>query len=131
MTNLLLSGATLALPTPQQIIHGEATYMAPGRMRAVLVSKAADLTGYAGPVALNRAGDLGRTVWLESEDGAIDGPMLVVDCAGGSHGFATRERQGRVAEVGAGLAKRRGFYAAGPVPVTVRFVDPATFPQPF
>ena len=34
-----------------------------------------------GTVALLRAGDIGRKVWLQSPDGERVGPFLVIDCA--------------------------------------------------
>ena len=56
-------------------------------------------------------------------DGSIVGPLPVVDCAQKAH-YAKRERQGRVVEVSARVAKERGFYGVGPVPVMVWFEKP-------
>lgn len=70
-------------PLPQT---GLATFYAPGLMESV--------TGYrraqaeigpcpecVGAVALLRAGDIGRKVWLQPPDSEPVGPFLVVDCA--------------------------------------------------
>ena len=70
-------------PLPQT---GLATYYAPGMMEYV--------AGYrqtrgqlpacpecVGTVALLRAGDIGRKVWLQKTDGERVGPFLVIDCA--------------------------------------------------
>jgi hypothetical protein len=112
------------LPTAAACLQGQATYYAPGLMERVARTRAADLRGYRGAVALNRAGDLFRPVWLEWPDGQVAGPYLVVDCAQSTH-YPERLHRGYVVEVSARVARARGFYRAGPAPVTVWFVDPA------
>lgn len=120
--------ATVALltgwntPTPADAIHGYSTYYADGLMDRVISNRG---LGYGDGIALNRAGDLGRVVWLEWGDGPIDGPLNVVDCAQAVH-YETRERLGRVVEVSAELARERGFYKVGPAPVTVWLIEPPT-----
>ena len=108
--------------TPVSHLHGEATYMRSGLMEQVAVNKGLSLDGYAGAVALNRAADLGRVVWLSWEDGSVDGPLLVIDCAQRGKHFAARESQRRVVEVSYEIAQLRGLAGYGPRPVTVSFV---------
>ena len=70
-------------PLPQT---GLATFYAPGMMEHVLDVR----DGYGqmlrcpecvGTVALLRAGDIGRKIWLQPPDGEKIGPFLVIDCA--------------------------------------------------
>jgi hypothetical protein len=70
-------------PLPQQ---GLATYYDPGVMEQVLGYRlvAQDIDpclDCVGMVALLRAGDIGRKVWLQPPGGDPVGPFLVVDCA--------------------------------------------------
>lgn len=70
-------------PLPQQ---GLATYYNPGMMEQVLDYRlgAGDIDPCpecVGTVALLRAGDIGRKVWLQPPGGDPVGPFLVVDCA--------------------------------------------------
>ena len=123
----LIAAAILAWgqPTPGDYIAMTdkptvATYMNPGIMQQVIANRG---LSHSDGVALNRAGDLGRTVWLMWDSGEIDGPLVVVDCAQEAH-FEKRERQGRVVEVSAELARERGVYQVGPVGVTVWFSEP-------
>ncbi len=123
----LIAAAILAWgqPTPGDYIAVTdkptvATYMNPGIMQQVIANRGLD---WLDGVALNRAGDLGRTVWLMWDTGETDGPLPVVDCAQEGH-FGKRERQGRVVEVSAELARERGFFGVGPVGVTVWLVPP-------
>lgn len=110
-----------AEPTQEASITGKATYYRPGLMDQVAVNRGLDLDGYLAGVALNRAGDLGRVVWLQWEDGSFYGPFLVVDCAQRGAHFDARERQGYVVEVPAWVARLRGFYGVGPAEVTIQF----------
>ena len=114
---LILAGPEWQEPTEATRIQGQATYMAPGVMDRVIENRG---LAVADGVALNRAGDLGREVWLQWPDGQIDGPLPVVDCAQAAH-YEEREAADRVVEVSADLARRRGFYGVGPMPVTVLF----------
>jgi hypothetical protein len=70
-------------PLPQQ---GLATYYNPGVMERVLDNRLAanDIDACpdcVGTVALLRAGDIGRKVWLQPPGGDPVGPFLVIDCA--------------------------------------------------
>lgn len=65
---------------------GLATFYAPGMMEYVESYRlsAAQLPACpecVGTVALLRAGDIGRKVWLQPPDGERIGPFLVIDCA--------------------------------------------------
>lgn len=115
------------IETDAQVITGVATYMAPRhgpQLENVAARKGISLEGYVGGVALNRKADIGRIVWLQWDDGEIDGPFLVIDCAQGGQHYIARLEQDRVVEVGARVAKERGFYGVGPEGVTVWFLNP-------
>lgn len=130
MFNIFLLLATISiwlLPTNAVYIEGKATHMADGVMAGVVENRDLDLAGYVGAVALNRAGDRYRDVWLEWADGTVDGPFLVVDCAQRGEHFEAREEAGYIVEVSEKWAKRRGFAWVAPVEVTVWFVDPTFF----
>lgn len=102
------------MTTTLSILVGLATYYAPGVIDQVAANRGMELTGYVGGVALNHPTHLGQTVWLLwPDEGLVDGPFLVVDCAAADD-VAKRERLGYVVEVDAGLAERRGFYGVGP-----------------
>lgn len=116
----ILSTTLWGIPTSEEYLDGKATYMRPGRMEEVIAYRGLDLTGYVGAVALNRRADLRRRVWLDWGDGGIlDGPYLVADCAKRGKDFLERRRLRRVVEVSAQVAKARGFFGVGPVPVRV------------
>ncbi len=115
-------------PTAVDVLDGMATYYTKGLMEQVAQYRGEDLSHYAGGVALNPAGDLGRVVWLEPLDTAqgrhndqIEGPFLVVDCAQAAH-YAQRLQQNRVVEVDWETAQRWGMQ--GPAPVRVWFHKP-------
>ena len=125
MTTLALL-ALWATPTEAASIAGLTTYYSPGVMQTTADNRGMDLAHFAGGVALNRAGDLGRTVWLE-HDGEISGPYLVVDCARRGVHFESRERKDDkrkplIVEVDYRLA--REWHMAGPEPVKVWFELP-------
>ena len=70
-------------PLPQT---GLATFYAPGMMEHVLDVRAGhgqmlQCPECVGTVALLRAGDIGRKVWLQPPGGEKIGPFLVIDCA--------------------------------------------------
>ena len=70
-------------PLPQT---GLATFYAPGMMEHVLDVRAGhgqmlQCPECVGTVALLRAGDIGRKVWLQPPGGEKVGPFLVIDCA--------------------------------------------------
>ena len=107
-------------PTEEEYLDGYATYMDYGVMDKVISNRGLQ---WPDGVALNRAGDRGREVWLLWGDGSISGPLKVVDCAQRDH-FARKEKWGHVVEVSAELAQERGFYGVGKVPVSVLFEAP-------
>jgi hypothetical protein len=70
-------------PLPQT---GLATFYAPGMMEYVegyrqTQGQLPACPECVGTVALLRAGDIGRKVWLQQSDGERVGPFLVIDCA--------------------------------------------------
>ena len=110
-------------PTRAEEIAGEASYYAAGIMAAVAQRRGLDLAGYRGGVALLRAGDLGREVWvMVGDSGTWAGPFLVVDCAQRIH-YPGLVGRGRVIEL-----DRADWLALGlperPVPVVVSFAHP-------
>lgn len=120
-------------PSPEPVQSGWATYYNPGVMAQVVANRGyidrpgeyqglLASRGVVGAVALNRAGDLGRRVWLDGPGGR-EGPFLVLDCAQFVH-YGQRLRGGRIVEVDWATAQRWGM--TGPVRVMVWFVDPAT-----
>lgn len=94
--------------TEEEEIRGRATYYAHGLMEEVARNRGMNLGPFKGGVALNRAGDLGRVVWLE-KDGRVFGPYLVVDCAQQGEHFTRREELGLVVEVPWELAMEWGM----------------------
>jgi hypothetical protein len=122
---LILAGPEWETPTRADRVHGLASYYAPGVMDRVIANRG---LAYDDGVALNRAGDLGRQVWLLWPSGDVDGPLPVVDCAQANH-YDDRLAQDRVIEVSAGLARDRGFYGVGPAPVTVLFAPPPVWDE--
>lgn len=126
-------------PTPAGVVSmtGEATYYDSGVMARVMTNRLLidDPGEYpewladqdlVGAVALNRAGDLGRLVWLDGPAG-IEGPFLVADCAQRAH-YEDRERRGRIVEVDWATAERWRLRA--PAEVVVWFVDPRLAARP-
>ncbi len=102
-------------------VGGKAMYYNPGIMQEVYtyriqlgqIQPCAECVGY---VALLRRGDLNRRVWLQWNNGAIEGPFLVIDVAAHHHVTQLLSR-GWVVDVDYLTALRRGM--AGPVPVTI------------
>ena len=105
-------------PLPAQ---GRAMYYNPGIMAAVYayrlqnkeIRPCAECVGY---VALLRAGDLGRKVWLRWADGNVEGPFLVIDVAARHHIPLLLSRNW-VVDVDYQTALRHSMNC--PVPVTV------------
>ena len=102
-------------------ISGYAMYYNAGVMQEVFYNRLA--MGHVsicneciGLVALLRAGDLNRRVWLQWEDGKVEGPFLVVDVAAAHHVPSLLARNW-VVDVDYDTALRRGIVA--PVFVTV------------
>lgn len=117
-----------ASPLPQV---GRAMYYNPGVMGEVLayrlkrkqVDLCFDCVGYA---ALLRAGDLNRRIWLQWEDGEVDGPFLVIDVAAHHHIPSLLARDW-VVDVDYRSAQRRGMNR--PLPVTVLAEPPPVAEQ--
>jgi len=109
-------------PTPAVEIRGVATYYRAGLMDTVARNRGMDLGGYLGGVALMRAGDLGRSVWIRFPAGNWAGPFLVVDCSRRDH-YAENVQRDHAVELA-----RSTWLAFGlpewPVTVTVRFKPP-------
>ncbi len=124
MATLALWAALWTIPTGDARVEGLATYYAPGLMQQVAANRGMSWNrgAYVGGVALNRMGDLRRSVWLERE-GEVTGPYLVVDCAGRGEHYEGRERRGLVVEVAWEVSQAWGM--EGPVPVVVHFEPPA------
>lgn len=131
MTAVAAAVTGWAQPTAAEQLEGEATFYAQGMMSRVAVNRGlidfpGDLArwlrmeGAVGAVALNRAGDLYRHVWIDGPLG-IEGPFVAIDCSQREH-YEDREARGRVVEVDWVTKERWGM--AGPVAVRVWFRDP-------
>ena len=108
-------------PTPGPYLDGKATYYNVRLMEEVAANRGMALGNHAGFVAMNRAGDLGRSVWIE-HDGQMSGPFLVVDVAQDGAHYQAREERGHVVEVSWEQAQEWGM--RGPVKVRVHFMAP-------
>ncbi len=131
IASLALTGtmATWMAPTAESVLDGWATFYGPGVMEEVainrlLISRVDDYPafleaqGLAGLVALNRAGDLGRRVWLQQAFHAVEGPFLVVDCARALD-YPQRIDDSRIVEIDWPTARR--WAMDSPIPVRVFF----------
>jgi hypothetical protein len=73
--------------TPSQLpVYGQSMYYNPGVMARVIryrlrVGRVTPCPECIGCVAMLRAGDLNRRVWLKLTDGAVEGPFWVTDVA--------------------------------------------------
>lgn len=123
----LALGLWLAIQPPLPVT-GEATYYAQGVMQEVLAYRLRVGDVQACPecvdtVALLYPADIGRKVWLEHPDGAIVGPVLVIDCARRQDVAGLLQRQW-VVDISRELARRWGL--RGPLRgVTVHYAQPA------
>jgi hypothetical protein len=116
-----------ATPLP---LHGHAMYYNPGVMARVLsyrlqhnqVQLCRDCVGFA---ALLRVGDLNRRIWLQWEDGSIEGPFHVIDAADPRHIPTLLARHWAV-DLDYRSAQRRNMNR--PLPVTVLAQPPAPPP---
>lgn len=118
-----------ATPLPAK---GRAMYYNPGVMGQVLMYRLKNgqielCDGCVGYAALLRAGDLNRRIWLEWEDGSVDGPFLVIDVAARHHIPSLLERDW-VVDLDYHSAQRRGMNR--PLPVTVLAAPPVVPDQP-
>lgn len=107
-------------PTPLPIT-GLAMYYAPQVMDRVemyreRVNKIEACEECIGRVALLRAGDLGRLVWIQVGKGKIEGPFQVLDVAARHH-IPDLLRRNWVVDVDYETAKRWGM--RGPIEVTI------------
>ena len=113
-------------PTPLPV-SGLAMYYAPNVMENVAqyrlrVDKIEGCDECVGSVALLRAGDLDRKVWIQPEDGAVEGPFQVLDVAARHH-IPSLLARNWVVDVDYTTAMRWGM--RGPVPVTIYAEPPA------
>ncbi|MFN3980570.1 MAG: hypothetical protein ACK4SA_09325 [Caldilinea sp.] len=107
-------------PTPLPVT-GLAMYYAPRVMDSVAsyrerVNNIEECEECIGRVALLRAGDIGRHVWIQVGDGAVEGPFQVLDVAGRHH-IPDLLRRNWVVDVDYETAMRWGM--RGPIEVTV------------
>jgi hypothetical protein len=112
-----------ASPLP---ITGLAMYYAPNIMDGVeayreRVNGMAECEECVGQVALLRAGDLGRKVWIKVGEGAVEGPFHVLDVAARHH-IPDLLRRNWVVDVDYTTAVRWGMQ--GPMMVTVYETPP-------
>ncbi len=121
MTAVLLALLAWSEPTPGDWIDGKATYYAPRLMEEVAANRDMELDGAVGFVAMNRAGDLGRLVWIE-RGGQVTGPYRVADCAQEGAHYEERERRNLAIEVS--WEQAQAWNMLGPVKVRVLFVPP-------
>jgi hypothetical protein len=113
-------------PSPLPVT-GLAMYYAPNVMAGVeayreRVNGMAECEECVGQVALLRAGDLGRKVWIRVGDGAAEGPFQVLDVAARHH-IPDLLQRNWVVDVDYTTATRWGMQ--GPVMVTVYGEAPA------
>jgi hypothetical protein len=107
-------------PTPLPV-SGLAMYYAPNVMDSVAayrerVNKIEQCEECIGQVALLRAGDIGRQVWIQVGDQAVEGPFQVLDVAGRHH-IPDLLRRNWVVDVDYDTALRWGM--RGPIEVTI------------
>ncbi|HHY58973.1 MAG TPA: hypothetical protein GYA08_26465, partial [Chloroflexi bacterium] len=107
-------------PSPLPVT-GLAMYYAPDVMAQVeayreRVNNLDECAECVGKVALLRAGDLGRKVWIKVGDGQVEGPFQVVDVAARHH-IPELLRRNWVVDVDYATAMRWGM--RGPMTVTV------------
>ncbi len=100
---------------------GLAMYYAPNVMDSVAlyrerVSNIEECEECIGQVALLRAGDIGRHVWIQVGEGPVEGPFQVLDVAGRHH-IPDLLRRNWVVDVDYETAMRWGM--RGPIEVTV------------
>jgi len=107
-------------PTPLPVT-GLAMYYAPSVMEGVAsyrerANQIEECDECVGRVALLRAGDIGRHVWIQVGDGAVEGSFQVLDVAGRHHIPALLRRNWAV-DVDYETAMRWGM--RGPIEVTI------------
>ncbi len=108
-------------------VSGLAMYYAPNVMENVAqyrlrVDKIEGCEECVGSVALLRAGDLDRKVWIQQEGGEVEGPFQVLDVAARHH-IPSLLARNWVVDVDYDTAMRWGM--RGPVPVTILAEPPA------
>ena len=116
MMTLLLAALLWQEATPGTHLDGLCTFYSKGTMEQVAANRGIPLDGAVDYVAMNRAGDLHRIVWLEYE-GRIFGPYRVVDCAQRGRDYQMREKMGRIVEVS--WEQAQAWEMRGPVNVRV------------
>lgn len=108
-------------PTPGVSIEGKASFYNARRMQEVAHNRGMELDGAIDFVSMNRAGDLGRLVWIE-KDGVVYGPFRNIDCAQEGPHYEAREDKKLVIEVSWEQAKK--WRMIKPIPVRVWLVPP-------
>jgi len=108
-------------PTPGISIEGKASFYNIRRMQEVAYNREMELDGAIDFIAMNRAGDLGRLVWIE-KDGIVYGPYRNVDCAQEGAHYEARENRNLVIEVSWEQAQE--WHMIKPMPVKVWFIYP-------
>lgn len=108
-------------------VSGLAMYYAPNVMENVAqyrlrVNNIEGCEECVGSVALLRAGDLDRKVWIQQEGGEVEGPFQVLDVAARHH-IPSLLARNWVVDVDYDTAMRWGM--RGPVPVTILDEPPA------
>jgi len=107
-------------PTPVTAVKNtKATYYGEGLMEIVRRNRGIDLLPGEVCVAVNRAADVGRTVWFRYKGFTYRGRAC--DCAQKAH-YKQREKRGLGLEVPYWLARTWGM--RGPVPVRLWYAPP-------
>jgi hypothetical protein len=125
MMTILAAALMWQEATPGPFIDGLATFYSKGTMEQVAHNRGISLDGAVDYVAMNRAGDLHRLVWIEYE-GRLYGPYRVADCAGRGRDYQMRERLGRIVEVS--WEQAQAWEMRGPGEVRVWLAPPFVEP---
>lgn len=111
------------------MIAGDAAFYRSGiSMAEIARRQGIDLTGYLGGVALMRAGDLGRAVWILVPGPRWIGPFRVVDCSRRDH-YAMNLARRRVVDLDRATWQRLGL-PDDLVAVAVAFSEPGPLVGP-
>ena len=122
----LTPGYNLQSPLP---VYGKAMYYNPGVMETVLENRLkSNVVGHCfecvGYVAMLRAGDLNRRVWIQLTDSTVEGPFHVIDAADQKHVYMLQDKSW-VVDVDYETAMR--WKMAGPIHVTLWDEPPSKY----